>query len=214
MNVKSLLLVIATTGSLLLACSGPDGTLSDEDQNGNDQDGGPGSDGGVGPACAPGKTYATFGGDVLGADRIQANAGLERRRFKSFASLKTEYVRALGAAPASLTGAGGTFGEPEKRWFTEPGMSAVVVHTNYLIAFEGCLDYLADPVYQADPTDATARTECAKLGRKFWSRDLLPQEIDTCATLATTGLASETTAKRKWANVCASMLTSAGFLTY
>jgi hypothetical protein len=52
------------------------------------------------------------------------------------------------------------------------------------------------------------------MARKFWSKTPAPQEIQTCVDVAITGAASEPDAPTKWAYACASVLTSAGFLTY
>ena len=52
------------------------------------------------------------------------------------------------------------------------------------------------------------------MARKFWNKTPAPQEIQACVDVATTGAAKEPDARRKWAYACASVMTSAGFLTY
>src|SRR5690606_13192745 len=117
--------------------------------------------------------------------------------------------------PASLTGSGATFGQPAQRWYEEPSANAVALQTAYSIAFDGCLTYTASGAEFAAAPDATsAETQCAAMARKFWSKTPGPQEIAACVEGATTGSAAEPQARRKWAYACASVLTSAGFLTY
>jgi hypothetical protein len=56
----------------------------------------------------------------------------------------------------------------------------------------------------------------------MWSRTPTPAEIDACVKVAVTDSVTETPATgarqttpvRRWAYACASVLTSAGFLTY
>ncbi len=134
---------------------------------------------------------------------------------KPFGALKTEFERVLGNKPASLATADATFAAPPARWYAEPAANAVALKTAYDIAFDGCLTYVAtDPKLAAAPTAATASEACAGMARKFWSKTPAPQEIQACVDVATTGAASEPVAARKWAYACASVLTSAGFLTY
>jgi hypothetical protein len=52
------------------------------------------------------------------------------------------------------------------------------------------------------------------MARKFWSKTPSPEEIQSCVDVVVNGTAAETQIDRKWAYACASVLTSAGFLTY
>ena len=133
----------------------------------------------------------------------------------TFSALQTEYARVLGAAPASLQGAGPTFGQVPARWYEEPEANAVALQTAYSIAFDGCLTFTATaPEFAAAPDASSAPVQCAALARRFWSKTPAPQEIQSCVDVAVTAAASEPNARRKWAYACASVLSSAGFLTY
>lgn len=195
----------------------PDGT---DPNNPN----GPGGGGQPAPKCTDyGQQYLGFDAKDLTKDRVEEAVGIDRARFKPFSALETEYERVLPTRPQLLNGAGSTFATPPARWYDEPQATAIGIYTSYRIAFEGCLDITADAKYSAMPDANGASTECAAWARKFWSRDASPEEINACVQVATTdsvtetslqGVTSNTTAERRWAYACASVLTAAGFLTY
>lgn len=167
------------------------------------------------PALCTSKEYAGFDNIPLHSTRVVAKLGVDRGRVKPFSALQTEYARVLGAAPASLQGAGPTFGQVPARWYDEPQANAVALQTAYGIAFDGCLTYTQTaPEFAAAPDAASAATQCAAMARKFWSKTPAPQEVQACVDVATTGTATEPQPRRKWAYACASVLSSAGFLTY
>jgi hypothetical protein len=173
------------------------------------------------PALCTSKEYKGFDNLSLGNTRIVAKLGVDRGRVKPFSALQTEYNRVLANTPASLTGAGPTFGQVPARWYEEPQANAVALQTSYAIAFDGCLTYTATATeFAAEPDATSAATQCAAMSRKFWSKTASPQEIQACVDVATKGAATEgnppaaTTARRKWAYACASVLSSAGFLSY
>jgi len=167
------------------------------------------------PALCTSKTYAGFENKVLTDERKVQKLGTDRARMKPFSALQTEYTRVLGNTPASLTGSAATFGQPAQRWYEEPAANAVALQTAQNIAFDGCLTYTGTATEFANAPDAaSAETQCAAMARKFWSKTPGPTEIAACVDVATTGSASEPNARRKWAYACASVLTSAGFLTY
>lgn len=162
-----------------------------------------------------GRDYASFDNSSLIAARPPTRLGDDRGRMKPFSALQTEYQRVLGNTPASLTGAGTTFGQVPKMWFEETQASSVALQTAYNIAFDGCLTMTAtDAAYAAAPDAASAQTQCSAMARKFWSKTPGPQEIDACVDMAVTGSAKETDPRRRWSYACASVLTAAGFLTY
>ena len=107
-----------------------------------------------------------------------------------------------------------TFGEAPRRWYIEPLGSAVSLYTSYAIAFEGCLDAVSDTAHASAPTAQTAASECIRMERKFWSRTGSQEEVDACVKLATVDLSSEPDAHRRWAYVCASVLSATGFVSY
>ena len=92
----------------------------------------------------------------------------------------------------------------------------------YQVSFRLCEANNTGATFTAVPTDAAAKTQCADWERKIWSRTPTPAEIDACAKVAVTDSVTETlqagprqtTPVRRWAYACASVLTSAGFLTY
>jgi hypothetical protein len=108
-----------------------------------------------------------------------------------------------------------TFGADPPRWYSEPAASAITLYSSYRIALQGCLTLTGGGAnYAAAPTQATAATECAAWEDKFWSRTPAQSEIDTCASFAVNDTASEPSAPRRWAYACATVLTSANFLTF
>ena len=167
------------------------------------------------PALCTGRAYVGYGPTKLADRRVVAQLGVNRGRVKPFGALKTEFERVLGNKPASLATADATFAAAPPRWYAEATANAVALKTAYDIAFDGCLTYVAtDPKLVQAPTAASAEEACAGMARKFWSKTPAPQEIAACVDVATTGAASEPAVANKWAYACASILTSAGFLTY
>jgi hypothetical protein len=177
--------------------------------------GDPAEPGKVDPATCGGKAFAGFEGENLVADRVVANVGVDRGRWKPYDALAAEYNRVLGNTPASLAAAADTFGKPEPRWYEEPAVGGVVVQTSYKIAFDGCLTYTATPAdFAVAPTPTSASAKCAQMARAFWSRTASPDQIAACSDVALTGAAQEADPRRRWAYACASVLNAAGFATY
>lgn len=167
------------------------------------------------PALCKSREYQNFDHQSLTSGRTVTRLGNDRARMKPFSALQTEYLRVLGNTPASLAGSGATFGQVPKMWFAEPEANAVALQTAYNIAFDGCLTYTgSDAAYAAAPDATSAQTQCSAMARKFWSKTPAPQEIQACADMAVTGSAAEADPRRRWAYACASVLTSAGFLSY
>jgi hypothetical protein len=52
------------------------------------------------------------------------------------------------------------------------------------------------------------------MARTFWSRTASPDQTAACVDVAVTGAATVTDPRKRWAYACASVLSSAGFLTY
>jgi hypothetical protein len=217
------LVAMAAATVLQLGCYG----ASTADTNGvlGDDEGatGPGGTNGGGPPgstlpqrlCSGGRTYTGLGGVQLEATRSDVQAGTNRSRFKPYSALRTDYTRVLGAKPALVDTVGSTFGQPPARWSEEPQASAVNLFTAYRVAFQGCLAYTGTAAAYANaPTSSTAATECAAFARKFWSRVATQEELDGCVNAAMVDAATETNLRRRWAYACASVLSSAGFLTF
>lgn len=223
--------VLATSAvlfGLLTACSGDGGTLT------GDAPEGPG--GGLVPglptpeAPAPEKVcaeqqqgYVGLGGIALHASRAEALPGVDRDRFKPFTALSGEYRRALGMQNApNLQSSAATFGDAPARFFVEPKATAVNVFEAFQVAFRLCEQTNAIAPFTTAPTTETAQAECSKWERKAWSRTPTPADIDACVKVAVTDSVTEnpptgqrqTTPVRRWAYACASVYTSASFLTY
>lgn len=196
------------------------------------------SDNGPAATCSTlARKYKGFGGTTLPANpaepgavlawtREDAIAGVDRLRYKPYSALTGEYPRVTGVAAPQLLGASSTtFGTPAARWSTEPQASAVNIYTAFRVSFETCLQYTAtDTKYAAAPVDPAASTECGAMARKFWSRTATADEVKACAQVAMVDSATEvnpqtntttnTDPRRRWAYACASVLSSAGFMTY
>ncbi len=169
--------------------------------------------------------------ESLVAGREELAVGIDRARLKPFSALLEDYHRVLDLDWKTdnkqfitvLFGSGPTFGEPPARWYTEPAAGAVSLYQGYRAAFEGCGLMLAkDMKYKTAPTEESAQTECSAMARKFWSRTPTPDEINECVKVAMVDSLKETTPTgqtdtapaRRWAYACASVMTSAGFITY
>lgn len=162
------------------------------------------------------RKYVGFDKAELIADRFDAVEGVDRQRFKPYSALTSEYPRVTGvAAPGLLGQSGSTFGQAPARWHEEPEGSAINLYTAYRIAFESCLTMTAtDAKYAAAPAEPALGAECSAMARKFWSRSANAEEIATCVQVGTVDSTKETDPRRRWAYTCASVLSSAGFLTY
>lgn len=197
-------------------------------------DGGEGS-GPEGPACTDkGRSYPgleegmTLEGQSGGwPGRAEAGIGFDRGRLKPFEALRSEMVRVTGFRPAALTG--DAFGEeasnatppphvedgtPRTRtWFDEPRASALTVYVTTAAAFDVCQQYAGGRAdMAAAPTAESASAVCASLAKTFWSRTATPEEVAACVQATTTSDAPAPA--DKWAWGCASVLTSANFLSY
>ncbi len=165
-------------------------------------------------ACKLGAPHVGFGNEDLIAKREAGGLGIDRRRIKPFSSLEREMERVLGRKPTGLAASASAFGDAPARWYAEPVAGAVTLYTTYSVAFTSCFDMMADGVYGQMPTAETAKTECAKLQRKAWQRSPTPDETNACVDLVMTKLPNESVARRRWAHLCASVMTSNGFITY
>lgn len=165
-------------------------------------------------ACDQGYTYQGFGGLRLEVGRDDEKVGFDRDRVKPLTALRGEYARVLGAAPVLLDSLSNTFGTTPPRWYVEPASNAVSLYSSLRVAFVGCLAATNTVDYDAAPTPANARVHCSEFAHRFWSRAAAADELDACVALVTTQTTEEPAARRKWAYACASVLSSASFLTY
>ena len=164
-------------------------------------------------SCQVGVAHVGFGKEDFVANRDVGALGADRHRIKPYSAMGTELKRVLGETPTSLASSAAAFGEVPARWYAEPVAGAVTLYTTYSIAFTGCYDVMGDATHAQAPTEQAAKTECATLQRKAWQRSPTPEETSACVTLAVTKRTTDTP-RRRWAHVCASIMTSAGFITY
>ena len=219
-TISTSIAAAAATATLLLACGGGDDGDALRGRGpaaGGDMPAAPEAPPAAeAPAlCKGGREYVGYAATKLEQTRLAGKVGDNRARMKPFGALKTEFTRVLGSEPASLATADATFASAPPRWYAEPAANAVALKTAYDIAFDGCLTYVAaDSKLAQAPTAASATDACGAMARTFWSKTPAPKEIQACVDVATTGAASEPDVTKKWAYACASVLTSAGFLTY
>lgn len=168
------------------------------------------------PLCTnSGTQWKGFAGTNLVQARVDGAIGSDRARLKPFNALADEYQRSIGNVPASLANAAASFGDAPERFYAEPRASAISVWSSFRVGFDGCLTFTETAAEYADaPTDASATATCTALARKFWSRAATTAELDACKQVALVDSAGEATPRRRWAFTCASLLSSAGFLTY
>jgi hypothetical protein len=209
----------AGAATLALACADPSDTL--RRGTGGTDGGGPGvtdeeKEETPAPICpGAGRAYVGIGGADLRAGRVDREAGLDRGRVKPYSALPSELARVLGEAPASVGEVESAFGDVPDRWYVEPSGSAMGIYAAHRVAFDGCLTLTAAATaYGQAPTKATATTECTRWATRAWSRRPDQTEIDACVSFATEAAAGETDPRRRWAEVCAAIVSSAGFLTY
>ena len=168
----------------------------------------------AGTACDEGFSYQGFGGLRLEVGRDDDRVGFDRDRVKPLTALRGEYARVLGTMPALLDSLSNTFGTTPPRWYIEPESNAVSLFSSLRVAFVGCLEVTNTAAFDAMPTDLNAREKCADFAHKYWSRAARADELDSCVVMVTTKTSEEPIARRKWAYACASVLSSASFLTY
>jgi hypothetical protein len=163
-----------------------------------------------------GRSYLSFDGkSKLEDSRMNEAAIANRARFKPFQVMAGEYQRVLGVAPKKLESAATSFDAPPDRWYAEPGHSGVSLSAAFDLSFDACAQSVASKAeHAAAPTAESATRYCTTTMRKAWSRSPSPDEVSACVSLATEKLGEEPDARRRWAYVCASILSSSHFLTY
>ena len=218
----SLLATALALGACVSACAeDPDALTGRKNAAGSDTPGANPDDPNATPAALEctvkpeGRSYLLFDGTKLEESRPNENVGVNRARIKPYAVLQGEYQRVLGLVPSTLAASAGSFDDAAPRWFEEMMHSGVSLNAIFDISFDGCLAYTKTPPELATaPTAESAATFCGTLMRKAWSRTASPDELTACTTLATTKLAAEPDARRRWTYVCSSILSSSQFLTF
>lgn len=218
MKISFLSMGLAALGIALVACTEDANSLTGSRQNVPGQNGEEGTDTPAALQCTEkpeGRSYVLFDGSKLENNRLNENVGVNRARFKPYAVMTGEYQRVLGVVPPSLAAAGASFDDPPARWYDEAAHSGVSLNAQFDISFEGCLAHVKTPAeFGAPPNGDSAKTFCSSLMRKAWSKTAQPPEVDGCVELATKKLESEPDVRRRWAYVCASILSSSHFLTF
>lgn len=161
--------------------------------------------------------YAGFGGASLDGDRSDGTVGNDRLRVKPYSMLPSEYQRVMSLAspPSAITGQAATFNAPVAKWDVEPQLSAVSLIQAFNAAFQGCLTYTASATqFSANPTTTTASTQCTAMATAFWSRTPSAAEVTACSSFAVSTANNDTNPRRRWAYVCATLMSSVGFLAH
>jgi hypothetical protein len=210
--------VTLSVGSLVaLACiTGCSADPNHLDMNEDEQKAGDGDEGGLECTEKPEtRAYVGFGKTDLNADRANEGKNLNRARVKPYSVLASEYKRVLGAEPAALKGAASAFGDAKPRWMDDEQSGSLEIDAMFDVAFDGCITLTkAGGEYGAAPNEETAKSNCTALANRFWNKAPSEEALTACTTYATTGLEKEPDPRRRWAYVCASVLTSSQFLTY
>jgi hypothetical protein len=187
----------------LVACAG---TVDAGDDGGGDD----------GPTeCQPARSYAGFGGGMLETDRPVIAARADRLRLKPFATLATEYARALGLTSFDTAAYANTFGRPPARWFAEPAASANTVYGAFAMAYDACTQHTAtDGQFAAAPDATSADAVCRDHARRAWNREASEPEVTACVDYTLNQTAAADPARKRWAYSCAAVLSASGFLAY
>ncbi|MBE2251439.1 MAG: hypothetical protein IAE78_18000 [Myxococcus sp.] len=120
-------------------------------------------------------------------------------------------------------GTGGAFGVVPDRWYDESIVGPFAVYVSYAFAFKACLASFARPTFRNTagwyehvkfaPTPERARQFCDKTQRSAWLRAPSEEELAACTALAL-NLEEEPDVGKRWAYVCASVVTSMNWLSY
>lgn len=216
--MKTIIIVMLTmAGVALVACEDPEGEGFRRGNRAPGEEGSeaqPPGDPNEPGSCALGGKHVGFAGEDFAASRTVGGLGKDRRRIKPFSALKSEIERVLGSSPSTLPQSAAAFGDVPTRWYAEPVAGAVSLYTTASLVFTACYDAMSAPTYAQAPTAESATTECTALQRKAWQRAPTPEETKACVDLVVTTSASEPLPRRRWARACASVMTSAGFISY
>lgn len=206
--LRSLVVLGVVAGSILsVACQGVFGEDWDSDEGALE----------AGMMCTAkpvARTYAGFDGAKLEERRADENVDINKARFKPFNVMADEYKRVLGLTPRGLATAGATFNEAPERWFIETDHSGVSLSAIFQLSLDGCLQSFGSDASKAKaPTAETATAYCKETMQKAFSETPTDEQVGVCVDLATKKL-TENDPKRRWAHVCATILSSSQFLTF
>jgi hypothetical protein len=182
-----------------------------------------------------GRAWLGLGGEHLEASRRDTAAFLDLHR-PYRGSLKSgndwvltgDITGAVGAdafsAPESRDpGTGGAFGVAPDRWSEEPTVGPFAVFVTYSFAWKACVAAITRPPSRNvpgwyehtafEPTPDRARAFCRRTQANAWRREPTTDEVDACVDLAL-NLAEEPDLTKRWAYVCASVVSSMNWLSY
>lgn len=184
-----------------------------------------------------GRGYRGMAGEPLEADRadVEALADVDRPyrvwmiNYSTW-NLVPDVQRAAGVATAGFDdderndpAVAASFGVAPHHWYTESEVGSFAVFTTFEYAFSVCRRVIVQPPagsragwYEhtaSAPTEASARAYCERTQRSAWLRAPSPVEVQHCVELALS-LDDEPDLASRWSYVCASIFTSANFLSY
>lgn len=120
-------------------------------------------------------------------------------------------------------GTGGSFGVVPANWYDESTVGPFAIYVTFNFAFKVCLASFAAPSganragwYEHvtfAPTPERATAFCTRTMQNAWSRAPTTEEVSSCVDLAL-DLEEEPTPQRRWAYVCASIVSSTNWLAY
>ncbi len=174
----------------------------------------------------PARTFTGLDGLPLERDRVNAAADLDQRRTRSWENLdayggdlnqQLGYYRAteglLERATAPL--------RPDF-WYLEADMGALELYSQFRVGFMACERMVADPhgtplfslpSFASAPSTDTADGPCRYMMRQFWKTEPTAQQVQACADFAVNETSDLPTVSKRWALVCAALLSSTGSTT-
>lgn len=159
-------------------------------------------------------TYKLFDDAALKL-RVDEGLGVNAARAKPFDVMASEYKRVLGVTPRSLDIARAAFGDSPARWLTDFTHSGVSLTTAYTVGFDACSTAFANDSDRAKaPTTESASAFCKDLMTKAYDEEPSSDQLSVCTDLVMTKFANEGSPRARWAAACASVLSSAPFLTF
>lgn len=182
-----------------------------------------------------GRAYVGLSGEHLEVSRRDAAAFIDLHRpyrgnHKSGNdwAVTSDITASVGAdafsAPESRDpGTGGAFGVVPDRWYEESIVGPFAIYVSFSFAYKACLSAITRPNSRNvtgwyehtkfEPTPERARAFCQRTQQNAWQRAPETDEVQACADLAL-NLQEEPDLPRRWAYVCASVITSMNLLSY
>lgn len=184
-----------------------------------------------------GRAFLGLGGEHLEVGRKDQAAFTDFHRpyrnlqVNGLWTVTRDITASVGAASAiggsfpehRASGTGGSFGVVPTNWYDESAVGPFAVYVAFTFAFKVCLASFAAPTaanrvgwYEHvtfAPTPERATAFCRRTMQSAWLRDPTDEEVAHCTALAL-DLEEEPTPQRRWAYVCASVISSTNWLAY